>query len=115
MTPAQVGHIKDIGHDPNLPTTRLYATHEAQPYHNDSSDIVGAPAPPLSRPHSSKSNPAQINHQVWERARVTKSCVGAGKAAQNKIDEYNIDCCALRLRRSLHKIIDYSLALSILH
>jgi len=39
---AQIGHIKDIGHDPSLPTTRLYATHEAQPYHNDSSDIVGA-------------------------------------------------------------------------
>ena len=38
----QIGHIKDIGHDPSLPTTRLYATHEAQPYHNDSSDIVGA-------------------------------------------------------------------------
>lgn len=36
-----VGHIKDIGHDPTKPTTRLYATHEAQPFHNDSSDIVG--------------------------------------------------------------------------
>jgi hypothetical protein len=37
-----IGHIKDIGADPNLPTTRLYATHEAQPWHNDSSDQVGA-------------------------------------------------------------------------
>ena len=44
----QIGHIKDIGHDPSLPTTRLYATHEAQPYHNDSSDIVGAPLLPHS-------------------------------------------------------------------
>lgn len=37
-----IGHIKDIGSDPSLPTTRLYATHEAQPWHNDSSDQVGA-------------------------------------------------------------------------
>mmetsp|Transcript_16210 Transcript_16210/g.48565 ORF Transcript_16210/g.48565 Transcript_16210/m.48565 type:complete len:391 (-) Transcript_16210:635-1807(-) len=36
-----IGHIKDIGHDPSLPTTRLYATTAAQPFHNDSSDIVG--------------------------------------------------------------------------
>lgn len=32
-----IGHIKDIGHDPNSPLTRLYATHAAQPFHNDSS------------------------------------------------------------------------------
>ena len=37
-----IGHIRDIGHDPRQATTRLYATHEAQPYHNDSSDQVGA-------------------------------------------------------------------------
>jgi hypothetical protein len=43
-----VGHIKDIGHDPTKPTTRLYATHEAQPFHNDSSDIVGYGAAMLS-------------------------------------------------------------------
>ena len=36
-----IGHIRDIGHDPAQATTRLYATHEAQPYHNDSSDQVG--------------------------------------------------------------------------
>lgn len=35
-----IGHIKDLNHDPANPNTRLYATHEAQPYHNDSSDIV---------------------------------------------------------------------------
>ncbi|KIZ05655.1 hypothetical protein MNEG_2302 [Monoraphidium neglectum] len=35
-----IGHIKDIGHDPNNPLTRLYATNAAQPYHNDSADIV---------------------------------------------------------------------------
>ena len=35
--------IKDIGLDPLQPTTRLYATHEAQPWHNDSSDQVGMP------------------------------------------------------------------------
>jgi hypothetical protein len=33
--------IKDIGADPSQPHTRLYATHEAQPWHNDSSDLVG--------------------------------------------------------------------------
>ena len=37
-----IGHIKDIGYDPSKPTTRLYATKEAQPWHNDSSDMVGA-------------------------------------------------------------------------
>ncbi len=36
-----IGHIKDIGYDPSQPTTRLYATHAAQPWHNDSSDQVG--------------------------------------------------------------------------
>lgn len=35
-----IGHIKDLGHDPNSPTTRLFATSAAQPFHNDSSDIV---------------------------------------------------------------------------
>lgn len=35
-----IGHIKDIGHDPSSPLTRLYATHAAQPFHNDSADIV---------------------------------------------------------------------------
>lgn len=31
---------QDIGHDPRKPDTRLYATHEPQPYHNDAEDIV---------------------------------------------------------------------------
>eukprot|EP00884_Botryococcus_braunii_P007135 jgi/Botrbrau1/16422/Bobra.0142s0021.1 len=35
-----VGHIKDIGHDPKNPETRLYATHAAQPWHNDAADLV---------------------------------------------------------------------------
>lgn len=35
-----IGHIKDIGHDPANPLTRLYATSAAQPYHNDAADIV---------------------------------------------------------------------------
>ena len=35
-----VGHIKDLGHDPKHPETRLYATTAGQPYHNDSADIV---------------------------------------------------------------------------
>ena len=33
--------LQDLHHDPNDPNTRLYATHAAQPYHNDASDIVG--------------------------------------------------------------------------
>lgn len=35
-----VGHIKDLGHDPAAPTTRLFATSAAQPFHNDSADVV---------------------------------------------------------------------------
>lgn len=35
-----IGHIKDIGHDPANPLTRLYATAAAQPYHNDAADVV---------------------------------------------------------------------------
>lgn len=33
--------LQDLNHDPTNPHTRLYATHAAQPYHNDASDIVG--------------------------------------------------------------------------
>lgn len=36
-----VGHVKDLGRDPNDPLTRLYTTNAAQPYHTDSADIVG--------------------------------------------------------------------------
>lgn len=36
-----IGHVKDLGHDPLNPATRLYATSAAQPFHNDSADIVG--------------------------------------------------------------------------
>lgn len=35
--------LQDLNHDPSNPNTRLYATHAAQPYHNDASDIVGNP------------------------------------------------------------------------
>jgi hypothetical protein len=36
-----VGHIKDIGQDPNRPETRLYATSAPQPIHNDGpADVV---------------------------------------------------------------------------
>mmetsp|Transcript_37065 Transcript_37065/g.82427 ORF Transcript_37065/g.82427 Transcript_37065/m.82427 type:complete len:361 (+) Transcript_37065:175-1257(+) len=36
-----IGHIKDIGHDPSKPETRLYATSVAQPWHNDGpADLV---------------------------------------------------------------------------
>jgi hypothetical protein len=35
-----IGHIKDLGHDPHHPDTRLYATSAAQPWHNDAADLV---------------------------------------------------------------------------
>lgn len=36
-----IGHIKDIGQDPDKPETRLYATSAAQPVHNDGpADVV---------------------------------------------------------------------------
>ena len=36
-----IGPIKDIGHDPKNPDTRLYATNLAQPWHNDGpADLV---------------------------------------------------------------------------
>jgi hypothetical protein len=38
-----IGHIKDIGQDPANPLTRLYATHAAQPFHNDSAGNTRGP------------------------------------------------------------------------
>ncbi len=51
-----IGHIKDIGYDPSQPTTRLYATHAAQPWHNDSSDQVGECSCPLVPPVTTASS-----------------------------------------------------------
>ena len=36
-----LGHVKDLGADPNDPTVRIYTTCAAQPFHTDSADIVG--------------------------------------------------------------------------
>jgi hypothetical protein len=36
-----LGHVKDLGADPNDPETRFYTTNAAQPFHTDSADIVG--------------------------------------------------------------------------
>eukprot|EP00741_Cyanophora_paradoxa_P005424 tig00000882_g5260.t1 len=36
-----LGHVRDLGADPSLPTTRIYTTREAQRFHTDSCDIVG--------------------------------------------------------------------------
>lgn len=36
-----LGHVKDLGNDPDDPSTRIYTTSAAQPYHTDSADIVG--------------------------------------------------------------------------
>lgn len=35
-----LGHVKDLGNDPNDPATRFYTTCAAQPFHTDSADIV---------------------------------------------------------------------------
>ncbi|QDZ23277.1 taurine catabolism dioxygenase TauD-like protein [Chloropicon primus] len=36
-----LGQVKNLGLDPNSPSTRIYATNAAQPFHTDSCDIVG--------------------------------------------------------------------------
>lgn len=44
-----LGHVKDLTYgsttksvyDPEAPTTRIYATHKAQPFHVDGTDVVG--------------------------------------------------------------------------
>ena len=36
-----LGHVKDLGHDLKLPTTRIYATNASQPFHIDLCDVVG--------------------------------------------------------------------------
>ena len=36
-----LGHVKDLGNDPDDPSTRIYTTSAAQSYHTDSADIVG--------------------------------------------------------------------------
>ena len=43
-----IGHIKDIGLDPSAPTTRLFATSAAQPFHNDSAGGCVGPDWPKS-------------------------------------------------------------------
>jgi len=35
-----LGHVTDLGHDPNDPATRIYATRRHQPFHTDSCDVV---------------------------------------------------------------------------
>ena len=36
-----LGHVKDLGNDPDDPATRIYTTCAAQPFHTDSADVVG--------------------------------------------------------------------------
>jgi len=36
-----LGHVRDIGADPNDPNSRIYQTKERQTFHTDSADIVG--------------------------------------------------------------------------
>lgn len=35
-----LGHVRDIGRDPNDPTTRIYQTHDRQTFHTDGADVV---------------------------------------------------------------------------
>ncbi len=36
-----LGHVRDLGNDPDSPKTRIYTTRAAQEFHTDSCDIVG--------------------------------------------------------------------------
>ena len=36
-----LGHVRDIGSDPNDPNTRIYQTNSRQTFHTDSADVVG--------------------------------------------------------------------------
>ena len=36
-----LGHVRDVGADPNDANTRIYQTHERQTFHTDSADVVG--------------------------------------------------------------------------
>ena len=36
-----LGHVRDVGADPNAPDTRIYQTHARQTFHTDSADVVG--------------------------------------------------------------------------
>jgi len=36
-----LGHVKDLGHDPSNPDTRIYTTNERQWFHTDACDLVG--------------------------------------------------------------------------
>jgi hypothetical protein len=36
-----LGHVRDIGRDPNDPTARIYQTRARQTFHTDSADVVG--------------------------------------------------------------------------
>ncbi len=36
-----LGHVKDLGCDPDDPAVRIYTTAAAQPFHTDSADVVG--------------------------------------------------------------------------
>jgi len=36
-----LGHVKDLGSDPDHPDTRIYTTHERQWFHSDAADMVG--------------------------------------------------------------------------
>ncbi|QUD86983.1 TauD/TfdA family dioxygenase [Phenylobacterium montanum] len=36
-----LGHVRDLGDDPNTPGVRLYRTHAKQDFHTDGADIIG--------------------------------------------------------------------------
>jgi len=61
-----LGHVRDLGHDPADPMTRIYTTAARQEYHTDSCDIVG-----LLCLHGAKSGGASAicsSSTVWNEA-----------------------------------------------
>lgn len=62
--------LTNTGLDPSLPETRLYATHEAQPWHNDISDLVSLLCLKSAREggHSSWASSVSVHNEVVRRA-----------------------------------------------
>ena len=117
-----VGHVKDLGGDPNDPLTRLYTTSAAQPYHTDSADIVGL----LCLSQATEGGHSQVTSSVaiWnelvnrhpESARVLerefevsrKGEIPPGKQATYKIPifhRYKGRLCAIYDRSFIHSAL----------
>ena len=91
--PAPRPHPKDIGHDPSLPETRLYATAAAQPYHNDASDVVGllclANAAEGGVSHWASS--ASVHNEILRRRPDLAEVRGAGGRGRHRVITLSIN------------------------